>query len=258
MPIVPGTEGAVADVDEAARGRRDRLYPVAREGGGAAAAGAGSASPATRTSCARRSRARRARPAGRSATTGCTSSASSSPRATSRCRCSATARAMHLASASARCSGAARRSSRRRRRPTSDERRTGLCAAAVRLCERDRLPQRGHRRVPGRRRERRVLLHRDEHAHPGRAPGDRARDRRRPGGRAAAHRPARARRQDDVGARARARAADQRRGPGQRLHAQPRHGRTRWRCPPAPGCAWTRGSSPAARSRRSTTRCSAS
>ncbi len=41
----------------------------------------------------------------------------------------------------------------------------------------DRLPRRGHLRVPVR--ERRVLLHRDEHARAGRAPGDRDGDRHR-------------------------------------------------------------------------------
>src|ERR1044071_2168387 len=43
----------------------------------------------------------------------------------------------------------------------------------------DRLPGRRHLRVPVR--GRRILLHRDEHAHPGRAPGDRDDHRRRPG-----------------------------------------------------------------------------
>ena len=42
----------------------------------------------------------------------------------------------------------------------------------------DRLPRRRHVRVPLR--GRRVLLHRDEHAHPGRAPGDRDDHRHRP------------------------------------------------------------------------------
>ncbi len=45
----------------------------------------------------------------------------------------------------------------------------------------DRLPRRRHRRVPLRRRGRPVLLPRDEHPAPGRAPGHRARARRRPG-----------------------------------------------------------------------------
>ena len=41
----------------------------------------------------------------------------------------------------------------------------------VDACKQDRLPRRRHLRVPVR--GGRVLLHRDEHAHPGRAPGDR-------------------------------------------------------------------------------------
>ena len=51
-------------------------------------------------------------------------------------------------------------------------------SAASRRCARDRLPRRRHVRVPVR--GRRVLLHRDEHAHPGRAPGDRDGHRHRP------------------------------------------------------------------------------
>ena len=50
----------------------------------------------------------------------------------------------------------------------------------------------GHRRVPARRRQRRVLLPRGEHAPPGRAPGDRGGDGHRPGARAAADRGGRA------------------------------------------------------------------
>ena len=49
----------------------------------------------------------------------------------------------------------------------------------VEACRQDRLPRRRHVRVPVR--GRRVLLHRDEHAHPGRAPGDRDDHRHRPG-----------------------------------------------------------------------------
>ena len=44
-----------------------------------------------------------------------------------------------------------------------------------------RLPQRRHGRVPARRRSRRVLLHRGEPAHPGRAHGHRSGHRHRPG-----------------------------------------------------------------------------
>ena len=50
------------------------------------------------------------------------------------------------------------------------------------------LRQRRHRRVPGRRPHGRLLLHRDEHAHPGRAPGHRDDHRHRSGPRADPHR----------------------------------------------------------------------
>ena len=63
--------------------------------------------------------------------------------------------------------------------PTYDASRS-LCAAAASSGGVDRLPRRGHARVPGRRRDRRVLLHRDEHADPGRASRHRAGHRRRP------------------------------------------------------------------------------
>ena len=133
-------------------------------------------------------------------------------------------------SASARCSAGAKRSSRRagpapRGRDARRPARGG--GVAVR---RDRLPQRGHRRVPRRRRRRRVLLHRDEHADPGRAPGDRAGHRHRPRRRAAADRRRRAAAAAPGGrhgARLRARAAHQRRGPGEQLHAQPGAARAR-------------------------------
>ena len=84
-------------------------------------------------------------------------------------------------------------------------------------------------------------------------PGDRAGDRRRPGRGAADRRAAGVR-----AARLRAGAAAERRGPGEEVHALA--GRRCRRCagPPGRGCASTRGSSRASRSRRSTTRCSAS
>ena len=63
---------------------------------------------------------------------------------------------------------------------------SALCDAAVRLSSRGRLRRRGHGGVP--RRRRRVLLHRDEHAHPGRAPDHRVDHRARPRRRAAARR----------------------------------------------------------------------
>ena len=95
------------------------------------------------------------------------------------------------------------------------ELRARMSDAAVALRARDRLPERRHGRVRPRRP--RLLLPRAERADPGRASGDRARDRRRPRARAAADRVRRA--------------------------ARPRHGRT---------CAGTRsrcGSTPRTRAR---------
>ena len=92
------------------------------------------------------------------------------------------------------CSAATRRSSRRRRRRCST-RRPGprIGAAAVRGRALRRLRRRGHRRVHRvRRPARRVLLHGDEHPPAGRAPGDRAGHRPRPGRVAAAGRGRRA------------------------------------------------------------------
>ena len=93
------------------------------------------------------------------------------------------------ASGTARSSAATRRSSRRRRaRPA----RGGPRRAARRRPRGrrgDRLPRRRHRRVPLRPGDRAVLLPGDEHPPPGRAPGHRAGARRRPGRAAARGRP---------------------------------------------------------------------
>ena len=96
--------------------------------------------------------------------------------ATSRCRSSATPTApcCTSSSATARPSAATRRCSRRRprrRSPTSSARRSPRPRSA--LAQHVRLHQRRHRRVPARRRDRRVLLPGDEHPPPGRAPGHR-------------------------------------------------------------------------------------
>ena len=119
----------------------------------------------------------------------------------------------------------------------------------------DQLRERGHVRVPARRR-RHVPLHRAERASPGRASGQRARDRRRHRPRAAADRGGRAARPDRPGAAPRARARDsaERRGSVSRLRA-----RARARSPAsarrsAPVCASTRTSRRAPRSRPTTTR----
>ena len=100
---------------------------------------------------------------------------------------------------------------------------------------RDRLRRRRHRRVH-RRAGRHVLLHGDEHAAAGRAPGHRDDHRPRPGrvavaccrGRAAAEAPGRAR-----DPRPRAGGAPLRGGPGPRLPAVDRHADASGACPPA-------------------------
>ena len=80
--------------------------------------------------------------------------------------------------------------------PALDEATRVRMADAARLaCTGLRLPQRRHRGVPARP-GRLVLLHRDEHPAPGRAPGVRARDRPRPRRLAASHRRRRAARRD--------------------------------------------------------------
>ena len=107
----------------------------------------------------------------------------------------------------------------------------------------------------------RLLLHRDEHPHPGRAPGDRAGDRHRSRPRDAADRRRRTSPPPPGGHRAprpRHRGPHQRRGPVQRLHAIPRQGRRSPRCPAVRASASTPCSMRATRSRPSTTRSSAS
>ena len=129
-----------------------------------------------------------ARRAPRSACRTCSSRSSSAAPGTSRCRSSATGTASSStsSSATARCSAAIRRSSRSRPPPNLDptDARGDLCDAAVEDRPRGRLRQRRHRRIPGRRGHGRVLLHRGQSAHPGRAHRHRGGDRRR-------HRPVR-------------------------------------------------------------------
>ena len=108
-----------------------------------------------------------------------------SPRpSTSKCRCSATSTATWSISTSAiaRSSGGIRRSSRSPRPRTSiPSCADGICDAALAIGRAVRLRERRHGRVPGRCRHRRVLLHRGQPAHPGRAHRHRRRHRHRPG-----------------------------------------------------------------------------
>ena len=76
----------------------------------------------------------------------------------------------------------------------SDAQRAELCAAALAIGPRGALLQRRHGRVPAGRRQRALLLHRGQSAHPGGAHGHRVRDRYRPGEGADPHRRRRAHR----------------------------------------------------------------
>ena len=174
VPILPGT-GVIETDREAERGRRAHRLPGHHQGVGRRRRprhedrrGAGSA-------CARSSRRRAPRRRPASATPTSTSSATSRRRATSRSRSSATARRAIVASASAsaRSSAATRSSSRRRRRSRSTTTRArSCCGIARKATQRHRLHRRRHARVPARRGQE-LLLHGDEHAHPGRAHRDR-------------------------------------------------------------------------------------
>ena len=125
---------------------------------------------------------------------------------------------------------------------------------------RGRLPERGHARVPRRRRGPR-LLHRDQRAHPGRASrhrdavGHRHRGRADPPrrGRAARLRPGRR-----AAARPRHRVPHQRGGRARRLPAAGRASSSTTCHPAAQASAWTRTSTAATRCRRITIRSSAS
>ena len=148
------------------------------------------------------------------------------------------------ASASARSSGGTRSWSRRRPRSRS----TPSCGSgwARRPWPRREavgLPRRRHLRVPARRRPL-LLLPRDEHADPGRAPGHRAGLRRGPGAGAAPHRGGPA----DAGARRLAPAArlgdrvpHHQRGSGQRLSPVAPAASSTSACPAGPGVRWDSG-----------------
>ena len=183
VPTVPGSDGRIEDVEAALAPRRSIGYPLMIK---AAAGGGGrgirmadtpaeleSADPAGE----RRGAARR------SATAAFTSSASSRARDISRCKSSATARTRSISSsANARCSAADRKSGRKRPpRCLTPDLREALCASAVRLAKSVRYRGAGTLEYLYDEAARRVLLHRDEHPHPGRASGDRDDHRHRPG-----------------------------------------------------------------------------
>ena len=207
-----------------------------------------------------RPHASRARPSRRSATAASTSRnfvTQAAPHRGAGVRRPRTATPSTCSSANARFSAAIRRSSRNRPRRSSRPR----CAremgeVAVRAAQGGELRRRRHDRVPGRRRPQ-LLLPRDEHAHPGRASGDRAGDRRRPGAHAD-----RGRRRREAAVQARgpgaARMGDRmphlRRGSGGRLRARAGKDRDAADFPTAPACATTPASTRAPKSRSSTIR----
>ena len=110
--------------------------------------------------------------------------------------------------------------------------------------------------------ERRLLLPRDEHAHPGRAPDHRGGDRRRPGAGADRDRRRAGRCRCAQQGRRAARLGDRvphlRRGPGEQLPPRARPHRRCCACRAASASATTRASTRASRSRPTTTRCSRS
>ena len=192
-----------------------------------------------------------------SATRPSTSSATWAARATSRSRCSATASVpSRSASASARSSAATRSWSRRRRRwRSTTQQRAELLRHRAQGNGLHRLQDRRHAGVPARRGQQ-LLLHGDEHPHPGRAHRHRGGVRRRPGARAdppRRRRPAAPARRP-APARPRDRAAHQRRGPGHlRALAGAYHRRSTCRA------GWAFGSTPTSTSStwclRTTIRC---
>ena len=177
VPVLPGSPRfAPADLSGLEEEARARRLPAPGQGGGRRRRHRHAAGRRGRRSCAAWSNRLRAWPSARSATARSISSASSPRRATSRSRCSASATAARsiCSSASARSSGAIRRSSRRRRRPGSPKTRgSAMSAAAVALAAQERYRGAGTIEFVVDADDRGVLFPRDEHAHPGRAPGDR-------------------------------------------------------------------------------------
>ncbi len=181
IPVVPGSEGGItSDAEALAIGARDRLSG-AGEGDGRRRRTRHEGRAQRGRAFASRSRPRAPKPRPRSATTRCIWKNIWRSRATSRSRCSATARARRSisASATARCSAATRRSGRKAPRLPSTPARATRSARRSRQAMRE-LKYLGVGTVEFLYEDGAVLFHRDEHAHPGRASGDRDDHRHRP------------------------------------------------------------------------------
>ena len=190
VPVVPGSDASITDTDAAKRGAADIGYPLllkASAGGGGRGHAGGERAVRARVA-ARRGRRRGASrvlrlahlhgallPAGPPRRGPGLRRPARQPRAPRRARLQRAAappearRGIPVARAPSR---AARRDLRRRGQPRA----------------RGRLRERRHRRVHLRPRRRALLLHRDEYANSGRAPGDGDGDRHRPGAGAASRR----------------------------------------------------------------------